>query len=379
MKKFIKLFIVSILACACISPVTVFAEEKSQAKSAYLYDFNTKTAIYARNENARLPIASMTKIMLLDLIYENVENGALSLEESVVISEKASGMGGSQVFLEANGSYLVKDLVKSITVASANDASVAIAERLYGSEEECVKKMNEKVKVLGLTNTLFANCTGLPKPMQYSCAKDITLIFADLISHEQYFEFSGVWLDEIKHSKNSTQITNTNKLIKFYNGCDGGKTGFTNEAGFCLTATAKRGNMRLISAVIGASDSKSRFSEVSNMLNLGFNGYENKAVLDKSVPLDSTVSVLGGKVKQIEVLPENNFFVLSKKGEKIDCEVEYVFSEVRAPIKRGNVVGEAIIYVSGVEKGRVRLVSACDSGKMGFIDYVKEIAGKWAV
>ncbi len=381
MKRIIKLLSLSISLALCfticLSKNKVDAEENFKSKSAYLYDFNTKTEIYAYNENQRLPIASMTKIMLLDLVYENLENNRLSLDEKIVVSENASGMGGSQVFLENGGSYTVSDLIKSITVASANDASVALAERLYGSEEECVQKMNEKADSLGLKNTKFSNCTGLPKPTQYSSAKDITLIFADLISHPTYFDYSKIWLDKINHSKNSTEISNTNKLIRFYEGCDGGKTGFTSEAGFCLTATAKRGNMRLISAVIGAPDSKTRFNEVSKMFNNGFNGYENKAVLDKDLPLDFKLDVVGGKINKIEVLPKNDFFVFSKRGEKPKVTLEYECFKLSAPIKKGDVVGICTVYNNGIEVGRVELLSTVNVSKMNYFDYVKEIANNW--
>lgn len=381
MKRFLKLLSLSISLALCfticISKNHVGAEENFKSKSAYLYDFNTKTEIYAYNENQRLPIASMTKIMLLDLVYENLENNNLSLDEKIVVSENASGMGGSQVFLENGGSYTVSDLIKSITVASANDASVALAERLYGSEEECVQKMNEKADSLGLKNTKFSNCTGLPKPTQYSSAKDITLIFADLISHPTYFDYSKIWLDKINHLKNSTEISNTNKLIRFYEGCDGGKTGFTSEAGFCLTATAKRGNMRLISAVIGAPDSKTRFNEVSKMFNNGFNGYENKGVLDKDLPLDFKLNVVGGKINKIEVLPKNDFFVFSKMGEKSKVTLEYECFKLTAPVKKGEVVGICTVYNNGVEVGKVELLSTVNVSKMNYFDYVKEIANNW--
>ena len=189
MKKLSKLFLALFFA-VLVFPLSVkynVSADEKQAKAAYLYDFNTNTEILARNENERLQIASMTKIMLLNLCYENIESGNLSLEEEIKVSEAASGMGGSQVFLESGGVYKVSELIKSVTVASANDASVALAERMYGSEEECVKAMNKKVSDLGLKNTQFSNCTGLPKPMQYSSAKDIVKIFCDLIKHKNYF------------------------------------------------------------------------------------------------------------------------------------------------------------------------------------------------
>ncbi|MBR3804562.1 MAG: D-alanyl-D-alanine carboxypeptidase [Clostridia bacterium] len=379
MKKRFKIFAVTLI-CSLFSGVMTVNTVKAEnlpVKAKYLYDFNTGTEIYAYNENERLPIASMTKIMLLDLVYENIELKNLSLDEEITISETASGMGGSQVFLEAGRNYTVSNLIKSVTVASANDASVALAERLYGSEDNCVIKMNEKAKNLGLNNTLFSNCTGLPKPMQYSSAKDIALIFADLIKHEGYFEYSKIWMDKIEHSKNSTEIANTNKLIKFYNGCDGGKTGFTNEAGFCLTATAKRGNMRLISSVIGASDSKTRFNETSKLLNEGFNGYENKAVLDKNIPLDFKAKVESSKQGLVEVYPERNYFVLCKKGEKPKVDFEYQLNKVKAPVYKGDKIGKVTIYVNGVESGSVNLLSATNALKMNYFDTLREIANNW--
>ncbi len=380
MRKIIKL-----LSLTVISALTVFsfnfygakAETQYKSKSCYLYDFNSNTEIFAHNENQRLPIASMTKIMLLDLVYDNICQGNLAVDEIITVSENASSMGGSQVFLENGGKYSVSDLIKSVTVASANDASVALAERLYGSEEECVKMMNEKAQSLGLKNTLFSNCTGLPKPMQYSSAKDITLIFADLIKHEKYFDYSKIWMDKIVHSKNHTEISNTNKLVKFYNGCDGGKTGFTNEAGFCLTATAKRGNMRLISAVIGAPDSKTRFNEASTLLNMGFNLYENKAVLDKNLPLDVKLIVNGGKVKNIEVVPETDFYVFTARNNKDVIECDYEFYTVKAPINKGDVVGIATIYKNGAQVGKVNLISNVCVEKMSYFDYVLEISKNW--
>lgn len=353
---------------------TACAQVSVESKACYLYDFNTGTEIYKHNENERLQIASMTKIMLLDLVYENVENNNLDINEKIIVSENASSMGGSQVFLENGGSYLVSDLIKSVTVASANDASVALAERLYGSEEECVKKMNEKAESLGLKNTLFANCTGLPKPMQYSSAKDIVMIFCDLIKHDSYFDYSNIWMDKIEHSKNTTEIANTNKLIKYYQGCDGGKTGFTNDAGFCLTATAKRGNMRLVSSVIGAPDSKVRFKESSNLLNYGFNSFVNKAVLDKNIPLDGKIDVLNGKIKQVEVVPENNFYVFSARNGNDKIECDYQTNNVSAPVNKGDVVGKATIYKNGVLVGSVNLVSNANVEKMSYFDYIIEIS-----
>ncbi len=354
----------------------VYASEKDKkfsSKASFLMDVNSGTIISAKNENERLPIASMVKIMLLLLSYENVESGNVSLKEEVIVSKNASSMGGSQVFLEEGGSYKVADLLKSITIASANDASIAIAERLYGSEEECVNEMNKKAQSLNLKNTLFCNATGLPKPMQYSSAKDISLIFKELIKYKNYFEFSNIWMDKINHKENYTEISNTNKLVKFYEGCDGGKTGFTNDAGFCLTATAKRGNMRLISCVIGAESSKERFNEASTLFNYGFNNYCNKCVVDSSMPINEKLQVKNSKEKFIEVIPESNFYVFSKRNSKDKVESSIEFFEVKVPINKGQVVGKITIFNNGVEVGKVNLLSTIDACKMSYFDNAKEI------
>ncbi len=354
-------------------------EVKPQVKASYLIDYNSGTVISSNNENKRLPIASMVKIMLLLLSYENVNAGNLSLDEEVTVSKNASSMGGSQVFLEENGRYKVKDLLKSITVASANDASVAMAERLYGSEESCVDAMNKKAQELGLKNTLFCNCTGLPKPMQYSSAKDIAIIFKNLISYDNYFEFSNIWMDKIQHSKNSTEISNTNKLIRYYEGCDGGKTGFTNEAGFCLTATAKRGNMRLIGAVIGAESSKSRFKEVSDLFNYGFNNYSNKCVVDCNVPINEKLKVNNSKELYYEVKPEKNFYIFCKRNQKDEIQTSTKLYNVKLPIKANDVVGKLTVYNKGVEIGSVNLVSVTDISKLNYFENIKEIIDNWAI
>lgn len=356
--------------------LSVYASEKDKtflSKASFLIDVNSSTVISAKNENERLPIASMVKIMLLLLSYENVENGNMSLSEEIVVSKNASSMGGSQVFLEEGGKYKVSDLLKSITIASANDASIAIAERLYGSEEECVNQMNKKAQSLNLKNTLYCNATGLPKPMQYSSAKDVSIIFKELIKYKNYFEFSSIWMDKIDHKENSTEISNTNKLIRFYEGCDGGKTGFTNEAGFCLTATAKRGNMRLIACVIGAENSKERFNEVSTLFNYGFNNYCNKCIVDGSMPINEKLEVKNSTIKQIDVIPENNFYVFSKRNSNDKIETSIKFNDVKVPIEKGEVVGEITIFKNGVEIGKVNLLSTVKVDKMTYFENIKEI------
>ncbi len=346
-------------------------------ESYYLYDYNSNTVILSKNENKRMPIASMTKIMLLLLCYENIENNNVSLDTEITISKNAKSMGGSQVYLEEGDSYAIGDLLKSITVASANDASVQMAEYFYGSEQACVDAMNKKASELGLENTLFANVTGLPKPMQYSSAKDISIIYSRLLNYEKYFNYSTIWTDKIEHKKGHTEITNTNKLVKFYEGCDGGKTGFTNEAGFCLTATAKRGNMRLIASVLKGATSKDRFNTISSLFNYGFNNYTNKVVIDKELPIDEKLSISGGKVDSVTCVYEKDYYVFSKRNENQNIEIVNNFNKVKAPLKQGDIVGEAIIYKDSVEIAKINILSGENVEKLTYFDNIKKIIGSW--
>ncbi len=378
MKKLYSIIIAIILTVSLKINVTSVSAKELNYKSSYTIDYNSKTVISSYNEDEKLPIASMTKIMLLNLIFESEKQGKISFADEITISKNASSMGGSQVFLEANASYNIGELVKSIVVASANDSSVALAEHLYGSEENCVNEMNSLAKELNLSNTHFANCTGLPKPMHYSSAKDISTMFCKLVSYPKYFDYSTVWFEEFKHKNGSTEMANTNKLIKFYEGCDGGKTGFTNEAGFCLVATAKRGNVRLISVVIGANTSKDRFSVVSSNFNDGFNNYTNKCILDKNMPLLDKIYISNAKENLNEVFPKDNFYVFSKKGANDNIEVVYDFDVVKAPLNKGDVVGKATIFNNGVECGRVLIVLNNNVYKKSYGDYLEDIINKIA-
>ena len=345
------------------------------AKSAYLIDSASGTVLFSRNENQRLTIASMTKIMLLNLAFEAVENGTMTVDEQYVVSERASSMGGSQVFLQANKPYKIDDLLKSIVIASANDASVAVAERLYGSEEACVNEMNARCGEWGLENTLFSNCTGLPKTTQYSCAKDVAIMMKRLISYKEYFKYSNIWLDKLVHPDGQeTVLTNTNRLVNFYDGCDGGKTGYTDEAGFCVSATAKRGNLRMICVVIGEPTSKERFKEVREMLDYSFSAFTSKAILDSDTPLDVNVDVKKGKEKTVDVLPSEGYSAFMKRNEK--CEYSYDFTpfdNVVAPIEKGDEIGEIVVYKGGVEVARIKAVAASSVQRKSFLDSVKEV------
>lgn len=349
-----------------------------KAKASYLMDFATGTVMHAQNERAHLPIASMCKIMTLILSFDAIKSGDLDMNEELTISERAASMGGSQVFLEANAKYRVKELIKSIVVCSANDSCVALAERIAGNEELFTHKMNEKAKALGANDTLFANCTGLPKEPQYSCAKDVAIMLKALLSHQEYYEFGKVWMDKFQHPKGRhTEITNTNKLVRFYDGCDGGKTGFTNQAGFCLAATAKRNDMRVISVVIGEENSATRFNDVRTMFDYAFANYVATPIVEANVPLENTAFVNGGKVKNLEVCPERAAYSFHKRGEKVNVTLETHLDALRAPLKKGEKVGEIVVFKDNVEVERVSLVAAFDVEKANFFDRLRDVAQGW--
>ena len=384
-----KLFTVMLSSCIALSSgaLTGFTLEKqetaklsSNCKSAYLMDFNSGECLYKENETARMPIASVCKVMTLTLVFDAVKDGKISLEDTVTVSENAAGMGGSQVFLDKGCSYSIDQLVKSIIVCSANDSCVALSETVAGGEEEFVAQMNKKATELGCSDTVFANCTGLPRDTQYSCAKDVAIMFSNLIKYDDYFKYSKIWLEDFAHPDNrTTSMTNTNKLIRKYPSCDGGKTGFTNEAGFCLAATAKKNSLRLISVVLGASSSDDRFNSTMKMFDYGFANYTNKIVLDKDIELNDNFAVRGGKKDNFAVRPQENSYVFTRVGATPEITHKVIAYDVKAPVSKDQVVGKIEVYRDGVLSDTVNVVAAENVEKAGFTDYFKNIAENWAI
>jgi D-alanyl-D-alanine carboxypeptidase (penicillin-binding protein 5/6) len=298
----------------------------------------------------------------------------------ITVSDEAAGMGGSQVFLQSGLSYPLGELIKSIIVCSANDSCVAVSEAVCGSQDAFVAQMNKRAEDIGCTDTLFANCTGLPKETQYSCAKDVALMFKNLISYPDYFNYSNIWYEDFTHPDNrTTTITNTNKLIKKYNFCDGGKTGFTNEAGFCLAATAIKDNLRLISVVLGADTSDNRFSSTINMFNYGFANYKNAIVLDTNINVNDKFAVNCGKKSDVAVHPEENCYVFSAKNQTPYITFNAIAYDIKAPIQKGDVVGKMEVYKNGILYDTVNLLSSESIEKAGFNDYLFDVSRNWAL
>lgn len=380
MKKFLFGIAAAALAVSALfpSPMRAAAEELTPTgRSAYLCDYDSGTVVYQREETKRLPIASMCKIMTLLLSFEAIEDGALTLGEEIVVSSNASGMGGSQVFLQTGLRYSAEELIKTVAVCSANDSCVALAERIGGSEADFVARMNERAKELGAENTLFANCTGLPKDPQYSCAKDVATMLRAMLSHDLYYRFSKIWYEDFRHPDGrTTRITNTNKLIKQYAGCDGGKTGFTSEAGYCLAATAKRGETRLVSVVIGAESAAARNKAVSELFDHAFGRYEVKTVLAGT--LEEKVPVRGSVKREISCRAERPLKLFAERGATENYTVDLRFGEdLKAPLAAGDRVGQATLFSNGVEIASTPLVAAEDAPPMRWWDALRDIARKW--
>lgn len=365
--------------CAAVSAVfvpTARAEGFSaEGRSAYLVDAATFTPLYAKNENERLPIASMVKIMTVLLTLEAVDRGELSLDEKVPVSENAASMGGSQVFLDAGTEHRAGDLLKSVIVASANDSCVALAERVSGSVEGFVSDMNARAAELGMKDTRFANCTGLPAAESFSTAHDVALMFREVIRHPVYFEDAGVWLEDYVHPDGRTTVmTNTNKLVKFYNGCDGGKTGFTSEAKFCLAATAERDGMRVIAVVAGADSSKSRFNAVSSMFNHAFGSFKAEKLLGAGELAAQRVKVAGGKERSVGVTVNEDIVRLAPRSDKAAAELRLELPDkVKAPVIKGDVVGKGYVVVDGTAVREFDLVAAEDVARASIWDLFRRI------
>lgn len=356
MKKSVS--IVSIIIFMLFTLATpVFGEEKNKddseetlnlapnAKSAILIERDTGTLLFDKNAHDKLPPASMTKIMTLLLIMEALDKGNLTYDETIRVSERAASMGGSQVFLEAGEEMTVENLLKGVAIASGNDASVALAERIAGSEESFVKKMNEKAKELQLKNTKFQNTTGLPADDHYSTSYDMAIIAKELLKYETITEYTSIYEDYLrKGEKNEFWLVNTNKLVKFYPGVDGLKTGFTNEAKYCLTATAKKNDMRVIAVVMGADTTKERNAAVSGMLDYAFNKFETKKLYEKGETI-TNLKFLKAETENINVVASESISTIHEKGESTeDLKTDiHLDKQLDLPLKIGDQVGKLTV------------------------------------
>lgn len=340
------------------------------AKSAMMIEASTGTILYEKNIHERFFPASMTKIMSMLLFMEAIDKGDLKLDEEVRVSASASGMGGSQIYLEENEKMSVDNMLKGIAIASANDATVALAERVGGTETHFVEMMNKKAKELGLQNTHFMNSHGLDEENHYSSAFDMIAISRELIKHSKILEYSSIYETYLRpNTDKKTWLVNTNKLVRFYDGVDGLKTGYTEQAGYCLTATAKRSNMRLIAVVFGEQDSTVRNKEMSDMLDYGFNSYDVENFLSTNQSV-GTIEVLKGNIRSVKIAPLENVDILFKKGvDRKSVTYQLEIHKTEAPLNKGDVIGEIKIYEDGNYDRSIDLTVVKNVPKISFLTY----------
>lgn len=343
MKKVVAFILILVL----LIPGVTFAEDDPtpNAGSSILMEVSTKTILYEKNKDSQVAVASLTKMMAQILILEAIESGNLTWDEQVKASSNAAGYGGTQIYLQPGEMMSVRDLMKGITMASANDATVVLAERIAGSEEAFVKMMNEKAQKLGLKNTNFMNPTGLDEDNHYSSAYDMALIAIELLKHDEILEFSSVYEDYLRtDTPNKFWLVNTNKLVRFYDGADGLKTGFTDNAGYTMAVTAKRNDMRLIAIVLGEAVSKVRNQETTSLLDYGFNLYKVQ-VIKKQGDVIKTVDLNKATKNKVDVVLDRDITVLSKKSDTEKSYTEKVnINEVKLPLKENQVIGNIEIY-----------------------------------
>ncbi len=342
-------------------------ELTSYSESAILIEPTTNTILYELNKDERKAPASMTKLMTMLIIVEEIDKGNIKLNDMVTISQNAADMGGSQVFLEANMEIEVEQLLKGIAIASGNDAAVAMAEYIAGSTDEFVEMMNQKVKELGLVNTHFANVHGLDTDDHYSTAYDMAQIARELLKHELILDYTSLYEDYlIKPDGSKTWLVNTNKLVRFYDGVDGLKTGYTENAKYCLTATAKREKIRFITVTMGVDSSEHRSNDTTSMLNYGFANYKINNVVKKGQVIGE-IEIKGGKKNIGEMVAKEEINDLIKKGDKKDYSYNIKRKNIKAPILKGDVVGTLeVIDNNGKKVKTIDLVSKESVNKHSF-------------
>ncbi|MBE5774142.1 MAG: D-alanyl-D-alanine carboxypeptidase [Clostridiales bacterium] len=347
--------------------------------SMMLLEMDSGQIIFQSNPDTPRSVASVTKVMTILLALEMLETGRLSADTVVTISEDAAGMGGSQVLLDVGEKQTVGVLLKSAIVGSANDAAVALAEVMYGSEKICADRMNERAAALGMTDTHFVNCTGLPAAGQHTTAHDVAIMAREMFSHSLYYEYAGIWLDEVDHGDGRiTQLTNTNKLIRLYDGCDGGKTGSTNEAGYCIAATAKRGDMRLIAVVLGADTGKERFAIASEMFDYGFANYRRYPVARKGTRIKGLLPVTGGASEGVPLMLDGDLTLLVLKGSEQSIQLSPSLPQsLAAPVASGQPVGHVAVNIENRTVAQIPVVTCESVDAKGLMPGLRRVIGQW--
>lgn len=380
MKKFISFLIVLLIAITQVSIIFADTEEAKLdivSKSAVLMDASTGKILYEKNSHEKLPPASVTKVMTMLLICEALESGKIKEDDDVQISETAASMGGSQIFLESGEIQKVDTLLKSIAVASANDACVAMAEYVGGSVEEFVVLMNKRAKELGMNDTNFVNTNGLPVDNHYTSAYDIALMSKELLRHKKISKYLTTWMDEVVVGKKQAKIgiSNTNKLVKHYTGATGVKTGFTQQAKYCLSASALRNNTHLIAVTLCAETSPIRFKDATSLLNYGFANYETVKICGANEKI-ATVKFEKGEKENVDLVAKDDLCVLIKKGGNKDFKKKVTIKQdLKLPIEKNTELGVVKVYRGKELVGETKIINTEDINKASYLQMLKRVVG----
>lgn len=347
--------------------------------AAILAETATGAVIFEKNADEKREVASITKLMTALLVLEALDRGDVKLADQVQVSQNAAAMKGSQALLDANATYSLEDLLRTTIMASANDSAVALSEYLCGSEEAFVVRMNARAQELGMTNTNYVNCTGYPQDGQYTTARDVCTLCCEVAKHPQYMTYSSVWIDKLTHPGGRvTDMTNTNRLVRFYQGCDGFKTGSTDAAKYCLAATAEKNGMRLVAIVLGTPVSQTRFDECRAMMDYGFANYQRLAVANKGDLLGESLPVRGGAADTVDLALGSGLSMLLKNGQQSGLKLELSLPDhVDAPVTRGDVLGMVNVLLDGQVIAKLNCVAAADLPRPGFIEGLYRILNNW--
>ena len=347
--------------------------------SVILAETSTGTVIFEKNADEQREAASITKLMTALLVMEDLDAGDVALTQQVTVSQNAAAMKGSQALLDANAQYSLEDLLRTTIMASANDSAVALAEALCGTEEAFVRRMNERAAALGMTGTVYVNCTGYPQDGQHTTARDVMRLCCEVARHPAYHKYASVWIDTLTHPGGRvTDLTNTNRLVRFYEGCDGFKTGSTDAAKFCLAATAEKNGMRLVAVVLGAPNSQTRFNEARAMLDYGFATYQRTVIARKGDRLGAAVPVKGGSAESVELALGSGLSMLLRSGQQKGLTMELAVPEfVSAPIAEGDVLGTVRVLLDGRIIAKLNCLAASDVPRPGFIEGLYRILNNW--
>lgn len=344
-----------------------------------LAETDTGTVIFEKNADEKREVASITKLMTALLVLEALDRGDIALTDQVTISQNAAAMKGSQALLDANAVYPLEDLLRTTIMASANDSAVALAEHLSGTEGNFVSQMNTRAAQLGMNSTCYVNCTGYPQEGQYTTARDVMRLCCEIARHPAYHKYASVWIDTLTHPGGRvTDLTNTNRLVRFYDGCDGFKTGSTDAAKYCLAATAQKNGMRLVAIVLGCEKSQTRFDEARAMLDYGFNTYQRTVIARKGDLLEQTLPVKGGAAETVDLMLGSGLSMLLKNGQHSDLTLEIALPEyLTAPVTKGDVVGTVSVLLNQQLIARLNCLAAHDVPRPGFIEGLYRILHNW--